>query len=238
MNELQKKYEREILEIVDACRRCSELEYVTSSGGNLSVRAQEGVILITPTKTPKRKMQFEDICIIDEDGNEIFFPEGKKPTGETPFHIRIMKNRPDIKAIVHAHPPIITGFAIARSQELSKAILPEPVIEVGPMLNVKYAAPLSEELSREFDEVIHKSNGFVMENHGALVCSGNSITEAVDHLEMYEAMAKSIVVSKVLGNTAVLNAEDVEQLQNVADIRSLSRPGGDNLKSLVEIYNL
>lgn len=238
MNELQKKYEREILEIVDACRRCSELEYVTSSGGNLSVRAQEGVILITPTKTPKRKMQFEDICIIDEDGNEIFFPEGKKPTGETPFHIRIMKNRPDIKAIVHAHPPIITGFAIARSQELSKAILPEPVIEVGPMLNVKYAAPLSEELSREFDEVIHKSNGFVMENHGALVCSENSITEAVDHLEMYEAMAKSIVVSKVLGNTAVLNAEDVEQLQNVADIRSLSRPGGDNLKSLVEIYNL
>ena len=149
-----------------------------------------------------------------------------------------MKNRPDIKAIVHAHPPIITGFAIARSQELSKAILPEPVIEVGPMLNVKYAAPLSEELSREFDEVIHKSNGFVMENHGALVCSENSITEAVDHLEMYEAMAKSIVVSKVLGNTAVLNAEDVEQLQNVADIRSLSRPGGDNLKSLVEIYNL
>lgn len=238
MNELQKKYEREILEIVDACRRCSELEYVTSSGGNLSVRAQEGVILITPTKTPKRKMQFEDICIIDEDGNEIFFPEGKKPTGETPFHIRIMKNRPDIKAIVHAHPPIITGFAIARSQELSKAILPEPVIEVGPMLNVKYAAPLSEELSRKFDEVIHKSNGFVMENHGALVCSENSITEAVDHLEMYEAMAKSIVVSKVLGNTAVLNAEDVEQLQNVADIRSLSRPGGDNLKSLVEIYNL
>lgn len=238
MNELQKKYEREILEIVDACRRCSELEYVTSSGGNLSVRAQEGVILITPTKTPKRKMQFEDICIIDEDGNEIFFPEGKKPTGETPFHIRIMKNRPDIKAIVHAHPPIITGFAIARSQELSKAILPEPVIEVGPMLNVKYAAPLSEELSREFDEVIHKSNGFVMENHGALVCSENSITEAVDHLEMYEAMAKSIVVSKVLGNTAVLNAEDVEQLQNVVDIRSLSRPGGDNLKSLVEIYNL
>lgn len=238
MNELQKKYEREITEIVDACRRCAELEYVTSSGGNLSVRAEKGVILITPTKTPKRKMQFEDICIIDEEGNEIFFPEGKKPTGETPFHVRIMKNRPDIKAIVHAHPPIITGFAIARSQELSKAILPEPVIEVGPMLNVKYAAPLSEELSMAFDEVIHKSNGFVMENHGALVCSENSITEAVDHLEMYEAMAKSIVVSKVLGNTAVLNAEDVEQLQGVADVRSLSRPGGDDSKTLVEIYNL
>ena len=82
MNEFQKKYEKEIQELTEACHRCAELNYVTSSGGNLSLRAAEDVILITPTKTLKRKMRFEDICAVDPDGKIIYSPEGKKPTGE------------------------------------------------------------------------------------------------------------------------------------------------------------
>ena len=65
--------------------------------------------------------------------------------------------------------PVLTGFAIAHSDILSKAILPEAIIEVGPILNVKYATPLSDELSENFDKVIKKSNGFLMENHRAPV---------------------------------------------------------------------
>jgi len=237
MNEIQKKYQKEIEEIVEACHRCAELGYVTSSGGNLSYRLSDGNILITPTKTPKLRMKFEDICVIDEKGNEVFFPDGKKPTGEMPFHIRIMNARKDVKAIVHAHPPVITGFAIARSDLLSKAILPEPVIEVGPMLNVGYATPLSEELSQNFDAVIHKSNAFVMENHGALVCSVTTLTDAVDYMEMYEAMAKSIVVSKIIGKVNLLTKEDVSELNKVSKTRNLAIPGGDNTKNLLDIYN-
>lgn len=181
-------------------------------------------------------MRFEDICVINQEGKEVFFPEEKKPTGEMPFHTRILSKRTDVCAIAHAHTPVITGFAVAHSDILSKPILPEPIIEVGPMLNVKYAAPLSDELSEAFDEVIFKSNGFVMENHGALVCSAINITEAVEQMEMYEAMATSITVSKIIGETHILGENDVCDLEKVASVRNLSIPGEKNDKTLRDVY--
>ena len=108
MNGIQRKYKRKIDELVAACHRLAELGYVTSAGGNLSLRVEENLLLITPTKTAKRIVAFEDICAIDLHGNIVYSPKNKKPTGETPFHTRIMCKRPDIKAIVHAHPPILT----------------------------------------------------------------------------------------------------------------------------------
>ena len=106
------------------------------------------------------------------------------------------------------------------------------------MVNVEYATPLSEELSQNFDAVIHKSNAFVMENHGALVCSVTTMADAVDYMEMYEAMAKSLVVSKIIGETNLLTKEDVADLNNVSKTRSLAIPGGDSTKDLLDIYNL
>lgn len=235
MNDYQMKYKNEIEELVESCHRLAELGFVTSSGGNLSYRMEDGNILITPTKTPKRRMRFEDICIIASNGECVYFPDGKKPTGEMPFHVRIMNKRTDVRAIVHSHPPIITGFAIAHSNLLSMPFLPEPVIEVGPMLNVKYEAPLSEELSQAFDAVIEESNAFLMENHGALVCSSNSLEDAVDCFEMYEAMAKSIVTAKILGNTNILSKENVSVLDEVIKVRKLEIPGVDKT-TLSEVY--
>ena len=171
MNHLQIKYEKEITELIDASHRLAELGYVTSAGGNLSLRTEDDLILITPTKTPKRLVRFEDICIVNLNGATVFAPEGKKPTGETPFHVRIMNKRPDIRSVVHAHPPVLTGFAIAEPSLLAQPVLPEPVLEVGPLLMVPYETPISEALSLQFDQVIEDSNGFLMENHGALMCS-------------------------------------------------------------------
>ena len=74
----QEKYKREIEELVEACHRCAELNYVTSSGGNLSCRVDENIVLITPTKTLKRKMRFEDICVIDLEGNVLYASEGPR----------------------------------------------------------------------------------------------------------------------------------------------------------------
>ena len=229
------KYKNEINQLVEACHRCGELGYVTSSGGNLSMRVEPDLILITPTKTPKRFMTAEDICAVNLKGETVYAPEGKKPTGETPFHVRIMNMRPDIKAIVHAHPPVLTGFAVARTDILSKAILPEPVIEVGPILNVEYATPLSDELSENFDKVIKKSNGFLMENHGALICSPKDIEDAVEQLQMVEAMAQSVAVAKILGNVEFLNDSSVKDLDNVIKVRNLTVPGFQQ-DSLSDIY--
>lgn len=235
MNNIKKLYRNEIKMLTDACKRCGELGYVTSSGGNLSLRVDENLILITPTKTPKRFMTENDICAIDLEGNTVYAPNGKKPTGETPFHARIMRMRPDIKSIVHTHPPVLTGFAIAHSDMLSKAILPEPIIEVGPVLNVKYATPLSEELSESFDAVIKKSNAFLMENHGFLICGGDDVLNTVEQMQMIEAMAQSVIVAKCLGNVELLTDKHVEELEEVINVRNLKIPGFEQ-KSLKDIY--
>ncbi|MBO5908086.1 MAG: class II aldolase/adducin family protein [Clostridia bacterium] len=235
MMNIKRKYKKEIKLLTDACRRLGELGYVTSSGGNLSIRVEDNLILITPTKTPKRFMTVDDICAIDLEGNTVYAPEGKKPTGETPFHARIMRMRPDVKTIVHAHPPVITGFAVAHSDILAKAILPEPIIEVGPMLNVKYATPLSDELSENFDSVITKSNAFLMENHGCLLCSFTDVMNTVEQMQMMEAMAQSVVVAKILGNVELLSDKHIGELEDVIKVRNLKIPGYEQ-NSLHDIY--
>ena len=184
-------------------------------------------------------MRFEDICVIDLDGNILFAPEGKKPTGEWPFHTRIMKKRPDIKALVHAHPPILTGYAIANNGMMEKAFLPEPITEVGPLLMVPYATPLTEKLSEQFDAVIDKSNGFLMENHGALFCSPLSVSDAVELMNMSECMALSALTAKILGNAKPLTTEQVEEMDYVISVRNLKMPGATGkFNTASKLYNL
>lgn len=239
MHPLQEKYCSEITELVTACHRCAELNYVTSAGGNLSLRVEENLMLITPTKTPKRTMRFEDICMIDLEGNVVFAPEGKKPTGEWPFHTRIMRKRPDIKAIAHTHPPVLTGFAIANNGMLEKPFLPEPVMEIGPILMVPYETPLSEALSERFDAVIDDSNGFLMENHGAVFCSPIGIFDAVELLNMAECMATSIVVSAVLGNPKTIPTHFVKEIDEVISVRNLKMPGAsEKYHSATALFHL
>lgn len=239
MNELQKKYKTEIEELVNACHRVAELNYVTSAGGNLSVRVADNLLLITPTKTPKRIIRFEDICMIDLDGNVIYASEGKKPTGEWPFHVRIMRKRSDIKAIAHTHPPILTGFAIANNGMLEKPWLPEPITEVGPILMVPYETPLSEALSEQFDAVINNSNGFLMENHGAVFCSPISIFDAVELLNMTECMATSVLVAHILGNAKTITTEYVKEMDSVINVRNSKMPGATGkYSSASELYGL
>ena len=121
MNTILNSFAEQVKELVKASNRVAELGYVSSHGGNLSVRVGENKVLITPTKIAKRDITEEDICLVDMQGNTLFAPEGRKPTSETPFHIRVYQKRPDLRGIVHAHPPILTGFAIAGGDILRKA---------------------------------------------------------------------------------------------------------------------
>ena len=237
MTPFQTKYETQIAELARAANRLAELGFVTSQGGNLSLRADENVVLITPTKVAKLAITFEDICAVDMTGKVLYAKDGRKPTGEWPFHVRIMNNRPDVKGIVHAHPPILTGFAIAGGDWLRMPFLPEPVIEVGPMIMVPYAEPLSEKLAENFDAVIEKSNGFLMENHGAVMISPEGVWRAIEFLEMMEAAGKSILVARMLGNPKPIPAADVKNLENVIRVRNMPMPGLPGVvKSLTDIF--
>jgi L-fuculose-phosphate aldolase len=238
MNDLQKKFEKEIDELARASNRIAELGYVTSHGGNVSYRADENVILITPTKVPKADIQFNDVCIIDPKGNVLFAAEGRKPTGETPFHIDILNKRPDLNALIHAHPPYLTGLAIAHDNTLSKPLLPEPVTEVGPVLHVPYAEPISQELADAFDPLLYKTNAWLMLNHGVLIGSYEGIWRGTELLELIEATAQSVAVAAIVGEIHMLSREDVKKLDNVMFKRNLPFPGGPKggTRSLVDVF--
>lgn len=238
MKSIISEYRSAVDELVSACRRCAELGYVTSAGGNLSIRVSKNIILITPTKTPKRDVTVSDICAVDPDGNTIYAPEGKAPTGETPFHTRIYRLRSDIKAIVHAHPAALTGFAIAGTDILEKAILPEPAMEIGPIVTVPYETPLSEELSDNIGRVIGRSNGFLMENHGALFCSPHGVIDALDMLQMAENMAVSVAVATVLGNARPIGEKYIQGIADVAVKRHLPVPGGVPGNSVSDLFRV
>ncbi|MGI6237903.1 MAG: class II aldolase/adducin family protein [Candidatus Excrementavichristensenella sp.] len=225
MHALQERFQQQIQELARTANRLAELGYVTSQGGNLSMRVEEDALLITPTKVAKLDVRFEDICVITLQGNVLYAAPGRRPTGEWPFHTRIMRNRPDVRGIIHAHPPALTGFATAGTNALAKPYLPEPVLEVGPMVMVPYAVPLSEELAENFDHYIHRSNGFLMENHGALMVSPEGIGRALELLEMMEATARSLAYAAVLGGAKTLSRQDVADLEEVLRVRNLPMPG-------------
>lgn len=238
MDKIQKKYKKQIEELVDTTVRLGQLGYVTSHGGNLSYRVDEDIVLITPTKVPKIKVTFNDIVIVNCNGEVLFADNNRKPTGETPIHLNILKKRPDIKGLVHAHPPILTGFALTDTNLLSRPLLPEPIIELGPVLSVEYKEPLSDELASAFDEVLHKSNAFLMKNHGVMICSSEGVARSLELLEMLENMAYSVfVASTVAGNVTEIPIEEVGKLEKTIKTRGLPMPGRPGvIKSLKDVY--
>jgi len=237
MHKLQELHRNNILKLSKASQLVAEKGFVTSVGGNLSYRVNENTVLITPTKVPKSEVQFEDIVIINMEGDVLYAAEGRKPTGEWPFHVDIFAQRPDLKGLVHAHPMAVTAVALSHSNVLSRPLLPEPIIELGPVLTVAYEEPLSQELADAFKPVILKSNAFLMLNHGILVCSTSSTLRAVELLEMIEVTAQSALMALKVGRLVELKIDDVANLDRTLKTRNLTMPGlpGYN-KSLVDLY--
>jgi L-fuculose-phosphate aldolase len=237
MHKLQQKYEQQINELVKASVHLGDIGYVTSHGGNLSLRVDENVVLITPTKVPKRELTFDDIVIINFEGEILFSDNGRKPTGETPIHLNILSKRPDVKGLVHAHPPVLTGFSLLDAELLSRPLLPEPIIELGPVIYVAYEEPLSQRLAAAFDSVVEKSNAFLMKNHGVMICSPDGVWRALELLEMLENMAYSAFVAASMGKVNQIPLDEVDKLERTIRTRNLPMPGKPGvIKKLSDAY--
>lgn len=201
MNEYIAKYQVQVEQIVEACHRDAELGYGPAVSGNISLRVAENMVLITPTKTPKRLIEVGDICVLTLNGDPLYIPEGKKPTGETFMHLHILQKRPDINAVMHAHPPLVTALSTcaAGKAALLLPLIPEAMMQLGPVITVPYADPNMRELGLMFDPVVNDSNGFVLESHGALVCSAGGALQAIESLQVMESLAESIEVGRIMG---------------------------------------
>ena len=197
-------------EMCDIGRRVWQRGFVAANEGNFSVRISENEVLTTPTLVSKGFMQPEDICRVDMDGKLLDARPGKKPTSEVIMHIGIYQERPDIKAVVHVHPPHATAFAVA-GEPLPKCVLPEVEIFVGEIPLTDYATPGTPELLESLRPFLKNHNTFLLANHGALTI-GTGLTDTYYKMEILESYCEILLIVKQIGNVRQLGPEHMRRL--------------------------
>lgn len=203
------KTEKELREdIVQVGRLVFEKGWVAANDGNISIRLDEGRVLCTPTATSKGMLHVDDLIICDLEGKKI---EGRKQgTSEIAMHLLIYKMRPDINAVVHAHPPVATGYATA-GRPLNKALLPEVIIGLGCVPLADYGLPGTPALTDGMLPYIPKYDAILLANHGA-TCFGPDLFSAYFKMETVEHYARIAFVAEMLGGATVLPRVEVDKL--------------------------
>ncbi len=230
------KYSDEVREFTKICKLLADRMYVTSQGGNLSYKLEENLLLISPTCVCKADISEKDVVFIDFKGNTI---EGtRKPTGEMPMYLNFYRDRPDIKSVIHCHPPYTNTFAILKGTNwLMRPMFPETVAEVGPVPLVPYAEPLTQELADNFDPFVKKYNAFLMESHGLTILSTADICRTMQLVDILEMSSISILQALAVGEVKELTREDVQNLENTMKTRNLPMIGAPGVNvSMVDLY--
>jgi L-fuculose-phosphate aldolase len=155
----------------------------------------------------------EYICKIDGDGNILQANKGFKPSSEIKMHLRVYKHRPDVKAVVHAHPIYATSFAIA-GIPLTQPIMPEAVIALGCVPIAEYGTPSTTEIPDAVEKYLPYYDAVLLENHGALTFS-NSLLAAYHKMESVEFYAELLFLSKQLGGPKEFSKEQIKKLYEV-----------------------
>jgi L-fuculose-phosphate aldolase len=199
-------------ELVRICHLMYERSYVVSSDGNVSVRLDESRILATPTMTCKGRMTEELIAITDLAGTSL---NDRRASSELAMHLLIYRERPEIKAVCHAHPPHGTAFAVA-GLAIDQPILSEVILTLGCVPLAAYGTPSTDELTEAMRPLIKHHNALLMANHGA-VAYGVDLWQAWDRLETLEHTAKIAILSRILGGSRNLPAQAIEKLINVRE---------------------
>jgi len=218
------------------CKRLADRMYVTSQGGNLSYKLEENLILISPTCVCKSDISEKDVVFIDLEGKTV---EGtRKPTGEMPMYLNFYRDRPDIKSVIHCHPPYTNTFTILKGPNwLMRPVFPETVAEVGPVPLVPYGEPLTQRLADNFDPFVKKYNAFLMEKHGLTILSSAGIRRTMQLVDILEISAISIVQALAVGEVKELTRKDVQNLENTMKTRNLPMIGAPGVNaSLVDLY--
>ena len=200
-------------QICEIGRRIYAKGMVASNDGNISVKLSENEFLCTPTGVSKGFMTTEYICKVDKDGNVIEANPGFKPSSEIKMHMRVYRERPDVNAVVHAHPLYATSFAIA-GIPLTDPIMPEAVIALGSVPIAEYGTPSTEEIPNAISKYLQSYDAVLLANHGALSFS-DSLLNAYHKMESLEFYAQLLYQAKMLGGPKLLTDEQVEGLYEI-----------------------
>lgn len=183
-------------------------EYIAATDGNLSVRLDPQRILTTPTGMSKGMMDPDDLVVVDTQGRKI---DGRRDaSSEIAMHLLIYRRRSDVNAVVHAHPPVATGYAAA-GLPLNQALISEVVLALGCIPIAEYGTPGTPELSQALSPLVGQYDAILMANHG-VVTYGDHLLRAYMRMETVEHFARIALVTHLLGRQTLLSREEVEKL--------------------------
>jgi len=211
------RMKQEICEIGD---RLYKKGFAAANDGNITYRINENEVLCTPTMHCKGFLKPEDICTIDMEGNQI--AGTKKRSSEALLHLEIMKARPDIRSVVHCHPPHATAFAIAR-EPIPQCILPEVEVFLGDVPITRYEIPGGKPFAETVLPFVDKTNVIILANHGT-VSFGENVERAYWWTEILDAYCRMLMLAKQLGNIAYFNQDQAQDLLNLKQKWGYSDP--------------
>lgn len=201
-------------EIVRICRLLWEKGFVAASDGNVSVRLGRDRLLATPTGFSKGFLSPSDVVLCTLEGQSVYSSYQKgarcKPSSEILLHLEVYRQRPDVQAVVHAHPPIAIAFTIA-GISLAQCVLPEVIVNLGQIPTTAYATPSTAEGPAVIRELIRNHDALILDRHGS-VTVGDSLFDAYMKLEKVEHLAQVTLAARQLGQVGLLPQEEVRKL--------------------------
>ncbi len=206
--------------IVEVGRRLYARSYTASNDGNISARLGSDRLLMTPKSVCKGFMTPDMMCITDLDGRKL--QGDRDPSSEMLMHLEVYRQRPDAQAVVHAHPPIATGFAVA-GIPLNRAVLAEVLTTLGSIPIAEYATPSTAELPAAVGKYIKAHDAMLLANHGALTV-GADVFAAYFKMETIEHFAKISLVARLLGGENLIAREEVDRLQALRGAYGIKAP--------------
>jgi L-fuculose-phosphate aldolase len=195
-------------EIVHYGRMLHQRGFVAAMDGNLSVRLDYDRLLVTPTCVSKGAMRAADMVIVDHRGERL--AGRRNVTSEIGMHLLIYRLRPDVRAIVHAHPPTATGFAAA-GIPLTEPLVCEVVMGLGCIPLARYGTPGTSELAQTLEPYVPNYDAILMSNHG-VVTYGDTLEHAYMKMETVEHFAQIALVTHLLGRQQPLKDVEIEKL--------------------------
>src|SRR5438477_3799242 len=207
-------------DIVEIGRRMYARGYTASNDGNISVRMGPDRLLMTPKSVCKGFMTPDMMCVTDLSGKKI--SGDRDPSSEALMHLEVYRQRPDVNAVVHAHPPTATGFAVA-GIPLDRAVLAEVLTTLGSIPIAEYATPSTSELPEAVRKYIKAHDGMLLANHGALTV-GADLFGAYYKMETIEHFAHISLVARMLGRENLITREEVMRLQELRGTYGIKAP--------------
>lgn len=213
-------------EIVRVGQLLYQKEFIVSGDGNISARLDDHRILCTPSGLCKGFMRPEELLIINLNGERVDTPNAVnrnlRPTSEMAMHLEVYKNRPDVRAVVHSHPPTAVALSIA-GVSLTECMLPEVIVTLGLIATTPYSTPSSEENATAIRNAIRNHDGIILQRHGSLAV-GDSPLQALHRTETIEQIARITFMANMMGGGSPLPPHQVEKLLAQRTALGLSLP--------------